>query len=529
MLQWLTVFTVLCCVFNFSILGCAHHTQTSNESPKNTAKASSQRPGKRFFRVGTAGAHEQNPAIVPSVEKSAIVVCEVKNPENPDDIDLYAQRFSREGDPLWDKSRRVATATAREARPRLLPDGEGGAFVVFDATYNEGKHAGDRDIAAQRITAEGRLLWENGETSVIVAGSHALERNPAMVADGEGGLVVVFERKFLVGLQQGEADVMAQRVSADGKKLWGGGRTSVPVSNTTHLERAPAVVTDGSGGFIVVNELEPAKGKHAGDVDLVAQRLNRRGERTWHEGSQAVLVADTPLSERNPVAVTDGAGGMIVVFEAKKRLEKDQGHLNIAAQRIAPNGQRQWTDGRAFATVSAAKPLQERLPVVLSDGDGGVFVFFQSICPDTSRKGDIDLYAQRLSDEGVRMWNAAKHATRIAGSNAVEKSPCAVRLDDGSVLLAYEGLAAASKKEKSKPGGNIVLQRVFASGRLAWPKGLLLDGQRWGTDTLQNPALAADGRGNGTVVFEMVVKSGVHAGDTDIAGHFMPVQKIGSH
>jgi len=491
----------------------------SIQSERTTDKPSLNRLKKSLdqdcFWIENSELIQQHPTIVPSLADTFIVIFEVKDPASPGDVDLYAQRISKKGHAIWKKARPIATAPARESSPKAIADGEGGAFVVFDAIYNKGKYRGDRDLAAQRITAKGKLLWENGKTSVIVAGSRTIEKNPVMISDGKSGLIVVFERKYLKGNNRGDLDVFSQRLSAKGKKLWGQGQASVPVSNTKHLEKNPCVIADGNNGFIVVNELEPRTGEQAGNTELVGQRLDISGQRTWLEGQRPIVVTGTNLAERNPVAISDGAGGAIVAFELHTLFGKNRGKCDIAVLRLASNGDLLWIKNSNFINLTISEKLQEHSPVVLSDGDGGAIIIFQATYPDGKRKGDKDLYAQHLSSQGKPLWNKGKRSAVVAISNKTEGKPSAFRLEKGSLLLAYEQLSPGSTKTDSD--GNIVLQLLSPNGNRVKSHHLPTAGKGPGLN-LKNPALAADSQDNSMIVFEVKTKKGTSPNDIDIAG-----------
>ncbi|MCS7223195.1 MAG: hypothetical protein NZ959_01360 [Armatimonadetes bacterium] len=233
------------------------------------------------------------------------------------DVDVSAQRVSSKGELVWgeERSRTVASSKLLERRVAAVPDGAGGAIVVFEVEWTTGERAGDTDIFAQRMDSEGRLLWHKGERSVFVAFSELRERSPIVVPDGAGGAIVVFEVEWPRGTKHaGDIDIFAQRVSGDGKLVWGE-EQSVPVASSPSIERAPTAVSDGDGGAIIFFELVAREGDRAGDVEIAAQRLSKDGKLLWLEGKRSVLTAFSSWGERAPVALPDGKGGAFVFFE----------------------------------------------------------------------------------------------------------------------------------------------------------------------------------------------------------------------
>lgn len=67
------------------------------------------------------------------------------------------------------------------ARP--LPDGVGGAFVVW-----EDRRSGDTDVYAQRVNPSGTMLWAKNGVAVCAADSSQFVRS--IVADRSGGAII---------------------------------------------------------------------------------------------------------------------------------------------------------------------------------------------------------------------------------------------------------------------------------------------------------------------------------------------------
>ncbi len=214
--------------------------------------------------------------------------------------------------------RGVATGVYSEQRPVAVPDGAGGLLVFSEAAAREGRYAGDWEIIGQRIDAAGKLLWNDGDSSVVVAASTWSERRPVAIPDGRGGAFVFYEAWGPPGSEwEGDVDIRGQRVSGSGELLWG--EEGVALADSAMLEQAPCVISDGAGGAIVVLELMLREGEFAGISNIAAQRVSADGELLWAGGEQSVLVAVSEWSESGAVAVPDGAGGALVFFEAAAR------------------------------------------------------------------------------------------------------------------------------------------------------------------------------------------------------------------
>lgn len=222
------------------------------------------------------------------------------------DVDIGAQRISATGELMWnegDRSATVSSAKHIERAPFAIPDGVGGIIVVFEAEARTGEHAGDTEIFAQRVDANGNMMWNNGESSIVVASSTWSEKNPVAVPDGRGGAIVIFEQHAKTGEYAGDVDIGAQRISATGELMWNDGDRSVTVASGERIERAPAAIPDGAGGAIVVFEAEARTGEYAGDTEIYAQRIDANGNMVWEDGESSTMVASSKWREKNPIIV----------------------------------------------------------------------------------------------------------------------------------------------------------------------------------------------------------------------------------
>ena len=132
-----------------------------------------------------------------------------------------------------------------------------------------------RDIAERRVV----VLWdaENPE-NVIVGGNRFSSLHAQLMEDGEGGTLVVWNdyRSYVpspAGPQQ--INIHAQRLNGRGKVLWH--TASVPLSVATGGQYFPQLISDGSGGAIVVWQ-DHRSGSH---YDIYAQRISRTGALLW--------------------------------------------------------------------------------------------------------------------------------------------------------------------------------------------------------------------------------------------------------
>ena len=335
-------------------------------------------------------------------------------------FDIYAQRVDSLGNILWTISGvLICTASGSQIWPVILSDGAGGAIIVwFD------DRAGG--IYAQRINANGLPLWTpNG---VQAAASPALPyrgdapRVPlAVTSDGRGGFVVAWQDHRN---SSSNADVYAQRVSANGNVLWtpsgnpvctaADNQWWVSLTNAGNI-RATIVWTD----------------RRTGGFEIYAQQLDSTGVPRWTMNGVSVRSAtDTTGGTFYPRAVNDGSGGTIVAW-----MDQRYGQY-VYAQKIDSAGNRQWTTSgtRLFNTPYPSQGAQG-IASAISDATGGAIITTW-IGRYPSPSGTEDVYSQRINPNGNLLWSTQGLVICNAGNDQFE--PHAVLTETGHAIIVWE-------------------------------------------------------------------------------------------
>ena len=100
--------------------------------------------------------------------------------------DICMQRLDGSGTPQWTAAGvALCVETADQTSPRFATDGGGGAIVVW-----HDERGGDMDIYAQRVKASGTIQWAAGGVGICTeTGSQSGAR---IVEDGAGGAFIVW-------------------------------------------------------------------------------------------------------------------------------------------------------------------------------------------------------------------------------------------------------------------------------------------------------------------------------------------------
>lgn len=430
----------------------------------------------------------------------AFVAYEVTGPGDPAPTDLEIQRLSLDGAVGWPTgaaAQVVAQGAERELAPAACPDGSGGAIVVYTQEFTTGERQGDSDVVAQRFDSAGRPVWNGGAEPVRIAASPQLESRPVVLSDGSGGAFVVFEWTG----PDGDTDLLGQRISAQGNLLWSRGQP-VPLAASEYPEHSAVLVPDGEGGFFVVCQWDGPER----DSDIMAQRVTRRGQLLWNYGQQAVDVAASGHAERNPTAVANFAGELLVFFELEYLSGDRTGNVDVAGQRISGYGEALWALGDPI--MVGATDAWEGGPQAVSDGAGGAVVVFASRPMGAPEDADTNLLAQRLAPSGRPVWG---EGSPVALDAAPERAGRALGLatGDGGAIWVYELVTGAGD-------ANIVAQRLDGSGQPVWNGGqgpLAVANTLWAERLEQ---VVPDGAGGAMVLLTATSIEEATRGDTDV-------------
>jgi len=147
--------------------------------------------------------------------------------------DIYAQKVNLNGTCAWQLNGiAITTAPLTQTNPNICGDGAGGAIISWqDST------TGNWDIKAQRVDANGTLLWNTGGN--IVSDATNLQTNPKNLPDGKGGCIFVWK-----DLRNGiNNDIYAQHFNVYGIESYNIMENKYyinlypnPVSDNVHLE-----------------------------------------------------------------------------------------------------------------------------------------------------------------------------------------------------------------------------------------------------------------------------------------------------
>ncbi|KAB2879105.1 T9SS type A sorting domain-containing protein [bacterium] len=415
--------------------------------------------------VVTRDSQQAKPKMIPDGSGGAIIVWEDSRWGRKD---LFAQRIDSNGNLLWAQTGGYPTAWGVEICPVqqgdqinsvIVSDGSGGAFIVW-----EDSRGSDKDIYGQRINSSGVRQW--ADVGYIVSGFQLGDQvNPKIISDDSGGAIIAWETS---------GDIYAKRIFANGGDRWNSFNAyGLPICTALNNQDQVAMVGDGGHGAIFT-----WRDNRSTEKDIFAQRYNSNGIRQWVVGSDTngIVVCDASDSQEQPAIVADGSGGAIVTWEDMR----GGSDYDIYAQRLNSAGIRQWaagSDSNGFVICSASS--QQTRPLITADGAGGGLITWTDF-----RGGNNDIYSQRVNSAGSVLWTTDGVAVCTATGN--QNTPVMSSVAGGGAIIAWEDATS---------GANFA-QRINSTGNLLWAaNGVAVVNPFSGPPPFSNPAIVIDNNG----------------------------------
>ncbi len=328
-----------------------------------------------------------------------------------------------------------AKGNSTQKNPKIAKDGRGVFIVVW-----EDDRDGYFNIYAQKIGSSKIPEWQEGGIEVCAAPKN--QTRSEIINDGEGGVIIVWE-----DYRGGNADIYAQRIDEFGGILWE--KDGVPICRAPAGQFAPKLVSDGSGGAIIVwYDYRGGAGE-----DIYAQRISKNGEVLWKVDGIPICIEGG--TQWYPEIVSDGNGGAIIVWTDFRNPSQS----DIYAQRVDATGKIIWKDGGI--PISSA-PENQAYPKITEDGEGGAIIVWADY-----REGNSDIYAQRITGDGKALF--PPDGIPISKELETEKDPQIIGDGKGGAIIAWI-------TEKTEDTSYIYAQRIDSIGKALWGEGKIVTG-----------------------------------------------------
>ena len=367
---------------------------------------------------------------------------------------LVLQKLSATGVKLWgEEGKRVSESLNNTVYGFMVPDGTGGCFVAWVESIGDDESTSD--VYAQRLDANGNRLW--GNNGVVVCNSPEEQYASTMVPDGAGGVVISWTD------DRSEGDltrhVFAQRINGDGAVQWA--VNGVPVSDNEGDILGALVYPDGNGGFTVLWNEETVSGEVFGSRTYW-QKLNPDGSRK-SSATNTLIFDFAPSANFTDLAgaVPDGAGGFYVGSTTD-----DDVTAKLYLQHVLSNGTKTFNNTQLGIEVDPSIGRPSGIPGsgldyqvnMESDNAGGVVMAWTGV-----RSGQGGYFAQRFNASGTKLW----------GTNGVTVVPEFIQFLGAMGLVRNQGGDFVFLVAKGSGFANTLLytQKISAAGAVQYAPG----------------------------------------------------------
>jgi len=267
----------------------------------------------------------------------------------------------------------------------------------------------------------------------------------AIICDNASNLIINCYSTFFPSLNEVTKwyKLRVYKLNASGLHQWSS------IGKPIYAERnissnPPAICKSLYGYFTIWEDL-----RHP-DTSRIYQRfIDTKGNKNTDSTSENYFGKRVSLrnsEQTTPISISDDAGGAIIVWQ-----DKTSGDNNIYAQRMDASGARLW--GENGVAICNATGWQVK-PQIVKDEAGGYIILWE----DTRTGSNIDLYAQRVSQSGVKQW--VVNGVPISNAPGFHPNAKMVATTTGGALIAWE--------DTRNGNYDIFAQRVNSTGTMNW-------------------------------------------------------------
>ena len=383
--------------------------------------------------VCNAPLDQESPKITPDGTGSFIVAW--RDLRNTNHGEIYAQRLNLDGSFAWSEDKVIAGGDFDHKNPRVTISNDNGAIVVWEDGRNDPNFM---DLYAQKINTSGDLLWDNTGLPIAVEPFH--QRNPRLISDGNSGAFIVWDDarnndhpnediyiQHIVNngnldfAQNGKVicDAVGEQYSALARKvgdkvfiIWGDKRSG--------SDAMFSQILDSEGNIELAENGEVLKSGLSGNAEnLVSLKRDNKVYLLWTDtrkgsfGQQIYLqIIDgdgNSLLNENGIPIAENNGTDQVQFNVCLGSENgvvvtwsqlQEGYLQTYSQYINDNGELQW--GENGLKITSNNHSAQKHPKI-SEENGSYYVVFE----DDRNSAIKDIYAQKITD-GAVVWDDGK-------------------------------------------------------------------------------------------------------------------------
>ncbi|MEZ4866223.1 MAG: hypothetical protein R3C14_33205 [Caldilineaceae bacterium] len=379
--------------------------------------------------------------------------------------DIYVRQISSSGVKGWSGSLRVNsdnTVTA-QTYPAIATSANGQIFIAW-----LDQRVGNSDIYAQRITADGHLVW-NSEVHVNRSADAALSRPRVAVNQ--------YDESWVGWIVNPSQQVYAQQLDATGQVMRTSALAVSQSSEPVDSSRPLALLATKDGSFVAA-WLRSRDGNH------YARRFDRQGYLLWDDEIRLHEHTTDARVVRDGVTLAASRTLPIVASWPDQRNNSDG---DIYSQALDLDGAHLWTQDTLVNDQSGK--VDQQLAATALSATGESYTIWQDW-----RRGSPGLYLQRLATDGHALWPHPIQATTVTTATG--------QLIGDVATLGNDGLVVWSDKRSGAPC--IYAQRFDQHGNRQWDNDQLVSQSDDPAVVQLNPTLATDTQGHIYVIWEAI-------------------------
>jgi len=306
---------------------------------------------------------------------------------------VYLQRFDAEGVAQFDDGGMLVSDNPNASwiaifHMNLDVDSDDNAIItVLD------ERSGLWNVYAYKISSSGSMLW--GDDGVSVSNSNQTNYSPR--------LAILPDNSVVVAWSPNSTTVEIQRISSDGNLMWGSG---ILIADNNEAMMSPQPIVD-SNGDVLAQWIGQSGPFWAADSKLYLQKYDLDGNAQWDNPALAGGPVVFPMGNWSQGLIADNNGGS---FSSWTRMSGNT--QSSFTQHINADGDLSWTSPVEFSSNSSSFRMSPRL-AISEDSQELMAVWNQS----NSTQSHRGVYAQRLDEDGSRLWGSSGTAVVLLNSN----------------------------------------------------------------------------------------------------------------
>ena len=258
--------------------------------------------------------------------------------------------------------------------PRVCPDGQNGFFVVW-----EDSRSGVNFIRLSRVDAAGEMVCSRAGDLVYEYGNGQSSAHCA--PDGSGGCYVAWS-----GYDPGwRRDAYVMRLNANCEPVWS---EALQLTSDVRDDQMAGIAALPGGCCVVVWTSGTDTASNISAAKLCGASI---GSVEWMQD-----ICDAPNLQEDAAVIADGQGGAYFAWSDKRIPIFD---LDVYAQHVNAQGDPLWG---ANGMVAISDSFNQNKLKLARDTRRNLYVVWNDF-----RDANVDLYGQKITPAGTRLWPAA--------------------------------------------------------------------------------------------------------------------------